>query len=361
MNKKSLVAIFVALAMVVVAIPAFADANDTDAANKMEFPAAQSAPYGEFRISVMYTGSGGWIGYDATGYNAAIAIDSLNLPYINLDMNYTVYNSQYYYYDINSNYGKPQLPVVVNGTSHDYLTVFYYDEDESRWRTGQTQSLGFYKPFADYDLNTANIALVFSTTNMMSKPIPPVVTKSVVPMSDIIDNPDFEVAFTLTADITLAADSETGYPGMAYPGSHGKDRIIRSLDASPIVMYGYGSDAYLALVDACDFYNISISGKGNVIDTTMPNSINTGYGSVQDLHDLLYGGPETGYDHYYYWTLYYDANYTEYAGWLLGFMSPLAEASALGTDPIVTSPPWSYQTPSGTFVMSEFWFKYSWS
>jgi len=320
---------------------------------------AASTAYGEFNIYIAL-GSSGWWKFHQEGYNAAIAIDKIGLAGLNLDMNYTINMGGYY--DINPAYGQVSMPATINGTAYTYLQIFYYDEGASSWKNASTQttSLGFYKPFADYELKTANIALYFSTSlNKIMTPAGPY--QSLVPLyyngtTGIIGNPDFLVNFTFTANVDLL--------NMNYPGRNGdRDFQIEILYLFPREESGYGSDAYLALKQLAISMAIPISAQGNVIDVNMTNNVNTGYGSVQDLLGLMYGDMYSTppYDHYYYWSLYYDSDFSEYAGWLLGFMSPLAEASELGYDPITLDPPYSYPTPSGTFVVNNFWMEYSYS
>ena len=61
-------------------------------------------------------------------------------------------------------------------------------------------SLGWYKPFGDYDLShrTANIAVVYGTESGAQAKInsfSPSVTSSIVPVTDIVGNGNFEVTF----------------------------------------------------------------------------------------------------------------------------------------------------------------------
>jgi|GEM_PF-2502206 len=372
-KEKKMAAALVAFTMIAVAFSVvYIDGASADR-DEFTMPDVQSSTpttYGEFNIYVGGISGATWsISSTKEGYNGAIAVNKLiqsnaTLSALSIDMNYT--EDMGGWYNINPEYGQISLPATIGGTQYQYLSVYYYNVDANNgqggWALGPTGSLGFYKPFADYDLKTANIALWFTNTINGKFPGFPSTIHDLVPLTEIIDNSDFRVDFTLTADSVLV-----GPPRMNYPGAGPTvDSIINYFASVPMETYGYGSDAYLALKNAQGPSFIALfSGQGNVIDNNQDNNINKSYGSVQNMLGLEYGDPigTTGvvYDNFYYWTLYYDSGYTEYAGWLLGFMSPLSEASALGSDPVALDPPWSYPTTSGTFVMDEFWMKYSYS
>ncbi|MDR3075375.1 MAG: hypothetical protein LBU30_04990 [Candidatus Methanoplasma sp.] len=306
MNKKVMSAL-VALAMVAVAIPVALAENATAETN--------AGPYGQFNV-YMYDGSA-WDEYQGTGYNAAIAASAV-ISALDVDMDYTVQTN--WGYNINSGYG------TVKDANGDVATVWMYSDSQAMWIQGPTNSLGFYKPFDDYDeaVRTANVALVFAGDDTAALP-----TAGLQSIVEVTETDDFAVTFTMTADpgFTMnTPDLETG-------------------------VTGYGSDAYLALANACATWGVDISAQGNVIDTTQANNINLSYGSVQDLDGLDYSETVSGSSTTYcYWSLYLDSGMTIYANWLLGFMSPLDEASDLGADP-------TGQT--NNFVQNEFWMNYT--
>ena len=353
--KMKITAAFVAFTMIAVAF-AVVYVEEGSAEDNVDFSAldvqSNAAPtaYGEFNIYIGL-GNSNWWTFHQEGYNAAISIDKIGLVGLNLDMDYTIDMGGWY--DINPTYGQISMPATINGTQYTNLSVYYYNEQSATWVNASTQtlSLGFYKPFADYELKTANIALYF-TSGMSIKPTMPSSStlQPLVPMSDIINNPDFMVAFNFSANLDLL--------DMNYPGAPGHNAQIQYLANGYGPVYGYGSDTYLALKYIATAIGLQLSGQSNVIDTNQSNNVNRSYGSVQDLLGLVYGAPPN-YDTYYYWALYYDDDFTEYAGWILGFLSPLDEASELGNDPISLYPPYSYPTPSGTFVLNEIWMRYT--
>ena len=354
-KKNKIMASLVVVAMLAMSFAVVWTAVDTDAADPslQQMPTAKAANYGKFNVYVMYgVGTPTWTMQQANGYNAAIAVNSLNLGF-SLDMNYTTYVTSPYgnYWDINPYYGQISLPYVYNSTTYNYADIRYYDESASAWVPAPTDALGFYKPFDDYDLKTANIAIRFHVSDIekMYTPSPDGTLgkyQKLVPKSTIVGNSDFAVTFNLSANAALL--------NMNYPGSPDHNDQICELASSGGVLVGYGSDCYLALKQVTTLYWIPMSGQSNVIDPSQTNKINTSYGSVQDLLGLNYGYESIPSGiRYYYWSLYLDANLTMYADWLLGFMSPLTEASALGLDPAASG--------IANFVKNEFWLYYSYS
>ena len=328
-SNMKILAAFVAFAMIAVAFTAVGLADSTSAEERGFPPTPQSAPYGEFNISVKFGEYGSWTTHqNVDGYNAAIAINSLSLG-IPMDMNYTVFvdtgNPAYDYWTINSNYGKITIPATIGGNTYNYLLIGYYDAAVSQWKYAPTESLGFYKPFADYGLKTANIVLYFlETIPVWGSIIPPtpvgVPIKSLVPLyyngtTGIIGNPDFKVDFGFVVDLT--APQKTHYKSL-----FGFEPTVNQIQVS-----GYGSDGYLALKNAL---GAAVVGKGNVLNG---NAVNLSYGSVQDIDDCLYW-ESSSFTQFFYWSLYTvdGLNPSVYADFLLGFYSPLTEASLLNSN-----------------------------
>ena len=319
-NKGKITAAFVAFAMLAVAFT-FVYADDTSA-DDMEFSMFDAQPsaatnYGEFNIYVKF-GSGSWSSnYGVDGYNAAIAIDSLNLG-IPMDMNYTTYQG---FYNINPEYGKISLPFTHNGVTYTYMNIGYYNVDQSGWRHAPTQSLGFLKPFADYELRTANIAISFSTSPPISESVVPpypanAAIQGLVSLATIQGNPDFAVDFGFVINLTAPQRAH-------YISIFGNEPSIEQYTA-----IGYGSDGYLALKNVL---GSAVVGQGNVLRATANgNVINQSYGSVQDIDDAQYWENEY-FTQFFYWSLYTVDGLSApvYASFVLGFYSPLSEASAL--------------------------------
>ena len=342
MDKK-IMASLVVVVMLAVAVPAFAFADDSS-------DAAVPAGYGEFNVYV-YTSASSKTLHEVSGYNAAIAVNQV-VPLA--DMNYATNASGWY--DINTNYGalpdsfsyKAKFLLIFNRTYTIENPVAYYFSDKTQTWEVADYTLGFYKPFSDYssaasdDLRTANIAIV---PGNVTNPSLPTSGLQDIAQVDYAAGSAYEVTFNLTANMDLLTNN------IPYTGkSPVTDALITYIAANPIVVKGYGSDTYLALMDAYNrMPSLAVTSKGYVTDS---GAIYTGYGSIQNMYGLLYGDNGQPYPatQYYYWSLFLgnSTNWQDMSSWLLGWMSPLDEASELNM-------------AGFDFVQDVFTFQYSYS
>ena len=263
--------------------------------------------------------------HEVSGYNAAIAVDQV-LPLADMEyMNYITYRG---YYQVNQNYGALQSsydytinygPTTIHYVIEDPVAYYYSDKTQT-WEVAD-YTLGFYKPFSDYsqegndDLRTANIAIVSESYSSPTLP-----TNGLMPITPIYMNPDYAVTFYLTADASMIYEN---YPGK----SETNDMIIEYLSQNPITIAGYGSDAYLALKDISNKLGFpDMNTGGNV--TMYGNTIFTYYGIIWDMLGLEFGYLDWHYEQYG-WGLYYGDGTYDYSYCMLGWMSPLNEASTL--------------------------------
>ena len=372
-KKNKIMASLIAVAMLAMSFAVVWTAADTDASDPslQQMPTISSTNYGEFNITIAYNNTVAGT-FCKEGYNAAIAVNSIGLFGLSLDMNYATWqtNPAGSFWGINPYYGAINFPATINGTVYTGASIWYYDEAAGAWERGPTSALGFYKPFEDYALNTANIYLNFY--NGLSKELKPsgLPLNNVVPKSTIVGNPNFEVTFHLSANCDLLDPNlNLNYPGKGTA----VDAVIAQLAMSPVIATGYGSDCYLALTNATIYGIVSVNavGQGNVIDYGQVNNVNTSYGSVQDLYYLEYGtdppnwNGQQPFPTFFYWSVYLgewtaqeiDNWFALYSDWLLGFMSPLAEAGALDFDDSVLGS-WPV---SKDFVQDEFTLYYTYS
>ena len=184
-------------------------------------------------------------------YNGAIALDrslGTSIPHV-IDMNLYTTDS-YGYVSVNYQYGAITSINNIAASGDNVWNVFVLNESGS-W-VKAVDSLGWYKPFGDYDLShrTANIAVVYGTESGAQAKInsfSPSVTSSIVPVTDIVGNDNFKVTFYVKVsqedNVKAALDSE----GMSVSGS---GAITSTMINEGAYVTGYGSDLYLALKNA---------------------------------------------------------------------------------------------------------------
>jgi len=367
MLNKKIITLGIAFAMMALAVPVAFVADDSSS----EINDDPTAPYGMFNIYSMVGIQQSWGNpVPAYGYNAAVAVHSV-YPNWNINMDYVFWNTNQFgsFWDINPDYGKISGGYhLFNGIGTPYAPyIFIYDDLAGQWEPAITDSLGFYKPFEDYDqdLRTANIAILHRVapgTDLSGLPMPSINDlMPLVPTCVIEDNEDFEVTFYLTADSNVWLQN---YPNKSFIN----DIILQLLAYLPQSITGYGSDTYLAFVDACARDEIDIASISNAWDA-VNGQINSSYGAVQDILDFIYGQDPPGAEWptpitYFYWSLYLGDEVEDdvYSDWLLGFMSPLEEASALNFENAVEpEDPSDPPVVTFDFVQKLFSFEYTYS
>ena len=286
----------------------YTDASDADIST--------DAPDMKFFVYVNDT----WVSYTGQGYNAAQALADTNISYTwasevvdgtnvtGADYTYTYTSYGYTGTNINPYYGEL---ATVNGSSD--FTVYYFDG--YNWVTANAvigyKSIGFYKPFDDYTLKTANIAFV-----------PTGVSPNTIPTDNL-------------------ASIENVIPAQGSPDSAYAVYFYINNAETPIV--GYGSDCATAFKDAMTRNNIPCTinlSMINVVDSTH-SYINTRYyGQVTQIgNEAQSSSVVATYDSvsdtttvvgtYDYWNLRLVDD--SYAPYMLGFYSPLSYAPEYAT------------------------------
>ncbi len=324
MMKSRLMALAVATMLMMVAGVILIDDTDVD---------ASVSTTGQVKVN--YNTGNGWNSATVSAYNvyeaiAAVASDS-TFSIETTNGSWSV--SPYGYANPNENYGKLDK---FNGSSTFYAYVYIKSDNTFSWEIAES-SLGWYRPFQDYadtvmfpsgsSAGTANVAL--TTT-----PVAPGSDISTIPLTQIVTSGDdatnYRYAFTIKDTLnevsvpspTLVKNSQT-----QTTATHSlTDDDIRS--DSGYTIYGYGSDAYLALKNAFtpdrvvgenDTYRLIIEPTYSYYQFYSWTDTILGIGT-QDLSGM---DDEGYYSQYKYWELTSNSTYLDFT---LGFYSKLAGA-----------------------------------
>ncbi len=289
-----------------------------------------------------------WVSYSGHGYYAGQAIANSGLTFTwgsdtyydttlsGADLTYQYDSYGTTYTNINPYYGKV---ATVNGDSD--FTVYRYSN--GNWNPISSDSgmsvMGFYRPFDDCQLSSANIAFV--PTGISANTLPTIGLAHIYNVVPAEGTPDSAYAVTF------------------HVGNN--------------TYTGYGSDAAAAFKDAMIRNNVPYTVNLNMVDNGVVNnswfgyvgqignqSAGTGYSSViyDSTTNMTY---VTAY--YAYWSLYLgnSTSYVDSSAFMLGFMSPLSY--------LPTVPPVIYEdgapTPVQHLTQNEFTFNfenftYSW-
>lgn len=291
--------IMVALVMVacVFATAVYADASDADPASapEMYFWAYEN---------------GQWVAYPGSGYYAgeAIADSDLNFTWgsdtyygttlSGADFTYQYQSGGVTYTNINPFYGK----IATVNNSSDF-TIYRYAN--GNWNPISSDSglsvMGFYRPYSDYNLQTANIAFVPNDV-VSPNPLP---TTGLATVETVTATSDYEVTFNVN-DQTYV---------------------------------GYGSDCAIAFKDAMIRNGVPYTVNLNVISNGVIN--NSYYGEVTQIgnqaktttYNAVYNSNTntTSVTATYGYFALYDANETM-SNFMLGFISPLSFAPLTGNE-----------------------------
>jgi hypothetical protein len=297
-------AILVAAVMIacVFATVCYTDASDADIST--------DAPDMRFYVYANNT----WTYETGQGYNAAIALADTDITYTwasetvngtsvtGADYTYSYMNYGWTYSSINPYYGEL---ATVNGTSD--FTVYYFDG--SNWVSNSVlglKSIGFYKPFDDYVLKTANIAFV--PTGISPNTLP---TSGLQALENVI-------------------------PAQGMPNSAYEVEFYINGATTPVV--GYGSDCATAFKDAMIRNNMTYTIDLSMVYTDNNNNqyLNLNYyGHVSRIgnqvqQDVVVAEYDENDDKTYvtgdydYWALSVSTGYS--SDYMLGFYSPLSYA-----------------------------------
>ena len=197
---------------------------------------------------------GTWTTQTTPAYDGAIALSTVltALEWSN-DVDTTMYSYPSQYVEIDYQYGAfTTIQGHVNSGSSTWHTYFYHVTDG--W-TPATDTLGWYKPFGDYDEDhrTANIAVIYGTDDdvddiMGDATTQPSSASSVVSVNDIDGNPNFLVSFYIKVNSDAYAAIVAGEGDIDV----GDSTVTKQQVLNGVYVYGYGSDMYLALKDALE-------------------------------------------------------------------------------------------------------------
>lgn len=306
---------------------------------------ATTVANGTMSVGVNY--GNGWVhSGTVSAYNGAIALDRF-LTNCQVDEETTgvdhVIDMRQFYYENGSsyptiNYSYGAITSINNLANTNTNTWHVYFKDVNGNWTVASDTLGFYKPFADYDQNhrTANIAVFYGTASDAATEIAkytPTSVASIISTTDIVGNSNFAVSFyvkvNMTQDVINAMEREEmeiSVSGMNITA----DQLQQG-----VTITGYGSDFYLALKNVV---GTNISGQDVVPYVT------DSYGYTQDYSwiDSLFGlrtiqvtGKDTPTDYsddtWAWWTQYSTYNSATGVGtqsaFVLGMYSTINDAS----------------------------------
>lgn len=304
-NAKMLAVLFAAV-LAVAAVPVFGMAMDSSAESTEEIPTA-----GEFNVYMANSIFCWNVDAGISAYNAYEAITASKFMKSTdvIDGEYTVWRENDWggFYDINENYGKV---TTFNGKS-DMKVYVYTDADQNgsfEW-VSAIDALGFYKPFADYmpKYATANIAfyngILCDTAVIASLSLATFIGcgMSTADLTEIdrSEGSAFEVSFLIGA--------VSGVPTII-----GDKFTAEELEAG-VEVKGYGSDVFLAMIDAVGAENVT-GGYATGDYDYLPGY--TGYGWTGTIFGL---GTDFVDGNYVWWQIFDDAGY--YADFVLGAYS----------------------------------------
>jgi len=324
--KKSALAIATLMVMCAFSVVCFAEPSDADP--------PQSAPTMKFWVY----GNNGWEAHAGNGYDATVALDDSDLTVVwatetvngttvsGSQMVYQYTSGGWTYSNINPYYGKVTS---VNGLSA--FTAYYYDESTSSWVVCDTvignNVLGFYKPFDDYVLATANIAFV--PANQNANDINSALLASVAAVTHISC---YEVTFHVGSDTYIGYGSDCA---TAFKDAMETAGLTYAIDLS-MHHTSYGQTTVNS-----GYYG-EVTTIGNQSKTTTYHAV---YDDVDDVTSVTAD--------YYYWGLYLPGSPNNISStFMLGFMSPLAGMPAV--------PSGVQSLTQNEFVFDYEYFQYSW-
>jgi hypothetical protein len=295
-------------------------------------------------VGVNYYDGSSWNSLSYPAYNVYQAVKKYDVA--NNNVSFTFASEQW------ATSGNPTndygLITAVDGSSD--FSVYVYDDANSVWRQ-TTYGLGWYRPFEDYastaklpdgttTAGAANVAIVKGSI------IPSMTSLTIIDLTEIQENADFRYSFFIkdtTTEVSLANNVPVTiyHPVMGYiPGSLNNT----NLHNPGLTIYGYGSDAYLALIDALGVSNVigqnTIWELHTVYEEDGVTVKYTYYTYYSWMDEVLGAGTESdsGVDPllgrewttYWYWASYTAAG--SYLSYTFGYYSGLSEGYISETD-----------------------------
>ena len=238
------------------------------------------------------------------------------------------------YEDIVQDYGL--LTSVDNSSS---FSVYVYDEINDLW-VQTSNPLGWYRPFNDY----ANIVSFYGTTHSAGAANVAIVKGSTIPSLDslmtigltyVSTSASYLYKFTLK-DETSTITVPNGVMVRTYDSNEGRfvyEELTNTKLRAGIVVYGYGSDAYLALREVLGSSNVIAQENPWIVHSYQGQSGATvTYNTYYSWFDTVLGvGTQYVNNTYMYWASYdgvYDSTIMDYPylSFSMGFYSHLSGA-----------------------------------
>lgn len=240
MDQKIMAVLMAALLVAVVGVVIVDDASDSD---------ASVSTTGSIKVSFKGADSN-WVSTTVSAFDVYKAVDSakttLGYTITITGENATWNKDEGGYYNPDINYG---VISQINGSSN--FTIFVYNNSTSQWVTAKAP-LGWYRPFADYaaavTFDDGTCAGASNVAISMDGSAPSGI--DVISLTAIASTADFRYAFTLK-DNQEIINVASGINVLINRGSSYVSHELTTSDLrAGITIYGYGSDAYLALKNA---------------------------------------------------------------------------------------------------------------
>lgn len=286
--KAKIYAIMVAALIAVAGVIVYTSQSDADGVN-------DPVTNGKMTVNISY-GENWESPITVDAYNGAIALDrALGTATTHvIDMN--LYTQSGQYVSINYQYGAITSINNIAASGDDVWNVYILNAS-GNW-VSATDTLGWYKPFGDYDVNhrTANIAVIYGTPADAQTKINafnPTVTSTIVPVSDIVGNEYFKATFYIKVSQDSDVQAALSAQGMSVSGY---GNITPALINRGVYVFGYGSDLYLALKNA---FPGLVDGQDAVpyYNNGYYDSVYSWMDSFLDLYSVQVGGTSTPSDY----------------------------------------------------------------
>lgn len=318
MNQKIMAVLMAALLVAVVGVVIVDDASDSD---------ASVSTTGSIKVSFKDTG-GNWVSTTVSAFDVYQAVDSakttLGYTITITGENATWNKDEGGYYNPDINYGAISQ---INGSSN--FTIFVYNNTASQWVTAKAP-LGWYRPFADYaaavTFDDGTCAGASNVAISMDGSAPSGI--SAISLTAISTTDNFIYAFTLKDNLNTV-NVPSGTMVLIEDGPFYDSHELTASDLqSGITIYGYGSDAYLALKNAISPViggekTFELKGSSPYQYYQYYSWMDTiiGYGTQS-----IYGSDDNGdYSQYLYW-IQSGTNSNNGGDYTLGYYSKLSGA-----------------------------------
>lgn len=201
-------------------------------------------------VQVSYTGASGWTSKTVDAYDVYQAVAAAQS-----DLGYTItiseenedwQKTEYGYSNPNVNYGV--ISKINNGTD---FTIYVYNNETSTWAVAQS-ALGWYRPFADYAENVTFVGGIFAGTANVAISTDGSSPSSIttISLTPITETDNFRYAFTLKDNRNAIVVPTNTMVTIEDMDEYIDVALTENMLRGGVTIYGYGSDAYLALKDA---------------------------------------------------------------------------------------------------------------